>query len=312
MKAKLVRLKKQSRDCLSGEKGMTLSIERMIHELRELKTVIPPDARLPRTDPSLQRYFAEILFNRIDRDLHRVPAEEILLQVSMVVDTYGYTGFDLLRRYLPFPNESTLHHHYASVIEEEQTNLSDIRGIDSILVRHEGIEYTTIAVGAISLDIVFLSDRKDLTGPPQPAYAFVYHWLPLTTLDRCFSLHVMPGMSGNVIQAQTRRAEDIVNILTGAPHRAGVMFIATDGDGNHDSMYHRQFPHWFPAYHRHGLVACLDVITRIYPLYVGDWLHRTQNIRARMLKHTPVLRFQGRQSNVLQGAMNNTVSHIRW
>jgi hypothetical protein len=51
-----------------------------------------------------------------------------------------------------------LHRHYASVIEEEETNLSDIKDIDSILARHEGIKYATIAVDAVSLDSIFLND----------------------------------------------------------------------------------------------------------------------------------------------------------
>jgi hypothetical protein len=145
MKAKLARLKTQIGDCSSGEKDMTLSIERMKHGLQELKTVTSPDAKLPCTIPSLQRYFAEALFNRVDRNLHGVPGEEILLKVSMLVHSYGYADCDFLRRYLPFPDESTLHHHYVFVIEEEQMNLSDIRGIDSILARHEEVKYTTIA-----------------------------------------------------------------------------------------------------------------------------------------------------------------------
>jgi hypothetical protein len=40
----------------------------------------------------------------------------------------------------------------------------------------------------------------------------------------------MPEMSGNATQVQTKRAEDIVNVLVGVPHRVNVMFIATDGD----------------------------------------------------------------------------------
>jgi hypothetical protein len=59
--------------------------ERMTHELRELKTVRPSDARLPCTVPSLQGYLVEILLNRIERDLHGMPVEEILLKVSMTV-----------------------------------------------------------------------------------------------------------------------------------------------------------------------------------------------------------------------------------
>jgi hypothetical protein len=115
----------------------------------------------------------------------------------------------------------------------------------------------------------------------------------------------MPGKSGNATQAQTRRADDILNILAGAPHRVKVIFIATDGNRGYDSMFLGQFPHWFPGYRLHGLAACPDIIQRIYLLYVEDWLHLAKKNRARILKHTPVLRFQGRQVNILQEAMNN-------
>jgi hypothetical protein len=111
MQAKLARVNKQIEDYLSGEKNMTLSIERVKHELRELKTVTPPDAMLPHKVTSLPRYFAGMLPNRADHDLHGVPVEEILLKVSMVVHAHGYTGFEFLRRYLPFPDEPTLHRH---------------------------------------------------------------------------------------------------------------------------------------------------------------------------------------------------------
>jgi hypothetical protein len=151
-------------------------------------------------------YFTEILLSSIDRDLHGVPMEEILLKISMVIHVDRYTGFDFWRRGGPFPDEATLHRHYASVIEEEQTNSSDIKGIDSILARYEGIKHATIAVDVVSLDSVFLSDRKDRTKSPQPAYTFVYHCLPLTTVDRCFRVRVTPGMSENATQVQTRRA----------------------------------------------------------------------------------------------------------
>jgi hypothetical protein len=73
MKAKHARLKKQIGDCLSGEKGMTLSIETMRHELRELKTVTPPDARPSRTVPSPQRSFAEIPLDTVEGDLDGHP-----------------------------------------------------------------------------------------------------------------------------------------------------------------------------------------------------------------------------------------------
>jgi hypothetical protein len=70
-------------------------------------------------------------------------------------------------------------------------------------------------------------------------------------------------------------------------------------------MYQGQFSNWFPAYRRHGLAACLDMIKVIYPLYGGDWPHLTQKVRARIPEHAPVLRFQGKQFNVLQEALNN-------
>jgi hypothetical protein len=72
-----------------------------------------------------------------------------------------------------------------------------------------------------------------------------------------------------------------------------------------ESMYQGQFFHWFLAYRRHNLAACLDIIKRIDPLYIVDWPHLAQNVRAGILKHIPVLRFQGRQFNVLQEAMND-------
>jgi hypothetical protein len=52
-------------------------------------------------------------------------------------------------------DESSLHRHCASVIEEEQTNSPDIRGINSILTRYEGVKCAAIAVDAVPLDNVF-------------------------------------------------------------------------------------------------------------------------------------------------------------
>jgi hypothetical protein len=62
MKATVARLKKRIGDCLSGEKGMTLSIETMRNELRELKAVTAADqgdpARFQAFRDILQRYFS--------------------------------------------------------------------------------------------------------------------------------------------------------------------------------------------------------------------------------------------------------------
>jgi hypothetical protein len=208
----------------------------------------------------------------------------------MVVHSYGFTAYEFFRTYLPLPHRTTLWRHYQPRIELQEEYLSEIPKIPLILGGRVPFQIATIAVDAVSLDNVFLSDREIKSSIPQPSHAFVYECLPLTTDERCFPIHVLPALSGNATDTQTTAGDAIVNVLSNLNPPVRVLFIATDGDKGYDRKYESQFNVWFPKYRDHGLTACLESLRSIAPFYLGDFLHLTKNVRSRLLGYIPVLR----------------------
>jgi hypothetical protein len=128
------------------------------------------------------------------------------------------------------PSKSTLYRHYLPRIHEQEANLTIIARIPNLLTHHTWVSDATIAVDAVSLDNVFLSDRQGAPSSDQPGYVFVYECLPLTTEERCFPLHVMPAASGNATGAHQARAESIAKLLALFPDPVREVFITTDED----------------------------------------------------------------------------------
>jgi hypothetical protein len=273
---------------------------------RSLRALRKEDRSSFQSVPSLRRIFVNSLLERIDTSLHGQRVDELLLQVSMVVRAYSYTGYEFLRRYLPLPDLSTLHRHYASRIQAQEINLSEIEKIPSIIEGRVPFTYATIAVDAISLDRVFFSDREPTTAS-QPNHAFVYECLPLGIEEQCFPVHVMPSVSGNASEIQIRAAGEIVRLFKNLPNPVKVLFIATDGDKGYSSVYECQFAKWFPYYQTHGLTECLKIITGLEPLFVADFLHLLKNVRSRILAYVPIILYGRMQIPVEWQAMEQTI-----
>jgi hypothetical protein len=135
-----------------------------------------------------------------------------------------------LRRYLSLPAVSTLVRHFQPRILELEANLVNLEWIPAILERHPDLAYVTIAIDAVSLDNVFLTDQPEPSTMSDPSQAFVYECLPLSTTAWCFPLHIMASMSGHATGAHAEVAALISRNLAQMPKPVEVVFITTDGD----------------------------------------------------------------------------------
>jgi hypothetical protein len=252
----------------------------------------------PATANSLHRTFVDILNRRVDVNQQGSQVDPLLLRVAMVLRSYSFTGYEFLQRYLPFPDITTIYRHYEPRIKTQEVRLSTVAEIPSIVEARKRFSFATIAVDAISLDSVFLSKREGKFTKPQPTHAFVYECLPLMTEEQCFPLHVKAAMSGNAKQDQIKVAKDIVEVLAKLKPPVHVLFVATDGDKGYNSVYQSQFNLWFPCYRKQGLTECLKIVGSLAPFFIGDWLHLSKNVRGRILKYIPVLRYLRREFEV--------------
>jgi hypothetical protein len=166
---------------------------------------------------------------------------------------------------LPLPSKSSLYRHYLPRIHEQEANLTIIARIPNILTHHTRVSYATIAVDAVSLDNVFLSDWQGAASSDQPGYAFVYECLPLTTEERCFPLHVKPAASGKATGAHQAQAESSAKLFALFPDPVHEVFIATDEDMSWNSVYNRQFNEWYQRLRSHGINSCLDLMASMTP-----------------------------------------------
>jgi hypothetical protein len=139
----------------------------------------------------------DILAQRVDVSLHGERVDELLLRMGMVLHPYMYPGYNFRQRYLPFPDQTTLWRHYGARIGEQETKLTQLTTIPSRMHSRKPFSFATIAVDAVCLDNVFLSDREDPSPKKRPSHAFVYECLPLITDDHCFHVHIQLAMSGN-------------------------------------------------------------------------------------------------------------------
>jgi hypothetical protein len=81
------------------------------------------------------------------------------LDVEFVGQSSSQTGYDVLRRYLPFPDRSTLCRHYHDQINEYETMLFDSAFIRKIIATHDSFTNSTLGIDAISLDHVFETNK---------------------------------------------------------------------------------------------------------------------------------------------------------
>jgi hypothetical protein len=305
--AALARARRQTQIAEAHDQGSRLTTARLRLATTSKKGTASGFAPPVAVTKSLHRSIADIIVSRVDRDLHGVLVDRTLLRMSMVVCSYSQTAYEFLRRYFPLPSRGTLYRNYVDRISDEERNLTDTSKLSSIMRKHEHFAYATIAVDAVSLDNVFLSDRVEDSLEDQPSHAFVYECLPLTTSGRCFPVHVMPAQSGNAASNHIERAREIVAALAGLRASVRVLFIATDGDRGYEATYRCQFNHWFPHYRAHGLKSCLDFVRTLFPLYVGDILHLIKNIRSRILEYILVLRYHRHCIEVRWEAMSHVL-----
>jgi hypothetical protein len=170
-----------------------------------------------------------------DLSLHGKRVDELLFGVGMMLHTYTYMGYNFLQRYLPFPDQTTLWRHYGARIGEHETKLTQLTLIPSMLHSRKPFSFAIIAVDAVCLDNVFLSDRGDPAPKKRPSHAFVDECLPLMTDKHCFLVYIQSAMSGNAQALQLETARTIVKTLGELNAPVHVLFVATDGDKGYDS-----------------------------------------------------------------------------
>jgi hypothetical protein len=207
----------------------------------------------------------DILAQRVDVSLHRERVNELLSRVGMVLQTYTYTGYNFPQRYLPFLDQTTLRRHYGARIGEQEMKLIQLTMIPSMLHSRKPFSFATIAVDAVCLDNVFLSDQEDPSPETQLNHAFVYECLLLMTDEHYFPVHIQPAMSGNAQALQLETARTIAKTLGELNHPVYVLFVATDGDKGYDSSYQVQLQVSFPSYWSSGLAACLALTGSMAP-----------------------------------------------
>jgi hypothetical protein len=155
--------------------------------------------------------------------------------------------------------------------------------IPSMLHSRKPFSFATIAVDAVCLDDVFLSDREDPSAKKQPSHAFIYECLPLMTDEYCFPVHIQPATSGNAQAFQLETARTIAKTLGEPNPPVHVLFVATDGDQGYDPSYQAQFKVWYPSCWSSSLAVCLTLIGSMAPFLLetfSTWEKRITLIRA--------------------------------
>jgi hypothetical protein len=302
-KARIARLTRQLRETGNRLMGQELLVSRLkisiknvrreVDTLRECDAVSDQSDSEPQTlAKTLHSCMIDILKARTDVDPLGLRVDTILLNVSFVLQCYSQTGYEFMRQYLPLPNRKTIYRHFLERIRAQEANLSNIDFIPKIVQeRTPYCDCITVAIDAIALDAVWISNRPHKNSEGRPKVAFVYHALPCSADSKCYPLHVMPASQGNASPLICNRANEIVHILAGLPHPITVFFLATDGDPGYNCQYQSQFRLWIEHYDGSRVDACIPIIGDNLPWYMADFLHLAKNVRSRLLKYIPVIRY---------------------
>jgi hypothetical protein len=247
--------------------------------LQAIREAVPEDFNEP-----LDQYpLLNCLADRAVTKLCGTPTDRLLLLVSLVVSSYSYTGYEFLRTYLPLPHRTTLNDHFIAQIKEYKEKLLSPSMAPSIVLGYRHTPFATLAVDACATDSVFIGNRA-MPGD-QPSNAFIIQFLPLSTAEKGFPIHVLPHNSGSGGEWLLKIVTQTVITLRSLKPPVRILFIATDGDPSYNHQYRTQFNKWFPVYRDSGLSACIDTIARLMPLYVADFLHLIKNVRSRFIKY---------------------------
>jgi hypothetical protein len=118
---------------------------------------------------------------------------------------------------------------------KQEHKLSEVSEVPGIVHDYGRMSVATLAIDAISLDNVFLTNRAIAEG--QPSHAFVFECLPLTVEQKCFPFHVMRAISGNAKRLDIEIADHIVKDLRQSDPPAEILFIATDRDAGYSDRH---------------------------------------------------------------------------
>jgi hypothetical protein len=207
------------------------------------------------------------------------------MNIGFVLLSYSFTGYEFLKKYLPFPCRNTIYSKFLPRITLMEKQLTDCSKICSIIEKRRSFIYLCVALDAISLDNYFIGRSIKKKCHPN---AFVFHAMPLTTEERCFPLHVMPNKSGCATDDIKNRIMEVLRCLSDSGKR--VLFVATDGDPGYQKFHDEEFVIWEETFRKFGFQqACQEVLKLRYsqgrPFFITDFLHLVKTIRNRLLKY---------------------------
>jgi hypothetical protein len=119
----------------------------------------------------------------------------------------------------------------------------------------------------------------------------------------------MEAPSGNAREAHILAIRKITRTPVQLPNPIQVLFVATDGDKWYTSAEEAQFAQWFPCYWANGLSECFNIIKRLAPFFIADFLHLAKNVRSRILTYIPILQYQNRQIPI-EGKVMEEILHL--
>jgi hypothetical protein len=276
---------------LTDAKNELASFRMMAAKLRTRNAILQsrkdeshPDD-VPPMCPSLHQTVVSILLNRSRSPQSTQKVDELLVNIAFILLSYSFTGYDFMRRYLPFPCRNTIYSTFLPRITMMEQLLIDFKRIPEILKNRRDFVFLSVALDAVSLDNYFIgrSIRKK-----SYANAFVFHAMPLTTEERCFPLHVIGHSSGSANEVIRKTIVDVLEVLKASGK--SVLFVATDGDPGYQVFHNEQFKVLKKIYKESGFAeACQAVLSyrssSQHSFFITDFLHLVKTIRSRLLKY---------------------------
>ena len=207
-----------------------------------------------------------------------------LIHLSFLLYRLSPSGYELLRRYLPFPSHMKIYDHINKFLPQIISSLKEFKIYQ---MPHSTISFASksskpipITLGIDAVCVVASSKYSNL--PIENLYAFTIYLQPLLPEHKCLPVRIIESKSGI-------GNKQIVDILVDTSRQLeslnfSVHFLAFDGD-----HCYNVFHHWFFNSYEKFLISgdLFSIINKFKykkNLPIGDPLHIMKNQKSRFLK----------------------------
>jgi hypothetical protein len=235
------------------------------------------------TSENLKKNIQESVLQRLNDRLFvgkSKPLDPEILDIAFILQSYSYSGYEILRRYIPFPSRKSIDRHYIPQINQIQESISFINKIAQTVKHLPENCQITLAIDAVSVDNVFVQQHSIIE--EQPKTAFFFNCQPLNMAHNCFPIHVLAAKSGSADESVGRTLSQILSELRKMNITA--RFIVTDGDSFYNKYHYAQFQKWFYLLQNDPFDNLLEEINTMQEFWITDYLHLAKTMRTRLLK----------------------------